>query len=202
METAGFLEGVPLALMKKGLFARKAGTVFQLAKLVFNGKAYTFTAATRGAVALNAAATDWWFVAPDGRFDFDGLGELTAGGFLEAVAASCDGTPVPAWDEFAAWLSESGTVELVNSLFSQVSRVECGGTSAAAVPAFTAPGERISGLLNWLLAVLNGIGAAEAMPMSAARVHSRKFAIPVNIYTAADDGTERLLSSMTFSFQQ
>lgn len=201
MEMMPFLDGVPLAMAKKGLFTHKAGTVFQLAKLVLNNVTYRFTAGTQGAVALNEGVTNWWFVAPDDRFDFDALASMTAGEFLTALAASCDETPVPAWDEFAVWLSESDTTEQVNALFAAASRVECGGISVASVPEFTAPGEHISGVLRWLLAVLTAVGAADVMQMSEFAVHSRKFSVPLKLYAAGADGTETLMT-LVFAFQQ
>lgn len=203
METVSFLSGVPLALMKKGLFSRKIGAVVQMAKLLWNGKAYDFKAATQGAVALNSTMTDWWFIAPDDRFDFDGFSDMTLGTFLETMITECNGTPIPAWDDFAVWLSEDSTVEQVNMIFSMVSRVECGGMSLPSfyIPKFTAPGGHISGLLNWVLALFTAIGATDVATMSAFRVHSRKYTIPMNVYTTTDDGTESLSMTMAFSFQ-
>ena len=99
METGGFLTGIPLGAVKTARFLNKAGTFFTLAKLIYNGNTYRFSSAQDGAVTANADFLSWKFIGPDGRFDLDTLAAGTAAEMLEAMADTCQESPVPAWEE-------------------------------------------------------------------------------------------------------
>ena len=157
METSGFLSGVPLGSVKNARFLNLAGTFFTLAKLILNGVAYEFTAATDGAVIMSADSMTWKFIAPDGRFDMDALTGMSAVDALRAMAAICDATPVPAWDDFAVWISNSDKVNDINLVLSSATSIMCGELTITNIPTFTAPGEHISGLLNWLANILEAL---------------------------------------------
>lgn len=110
-----FFNGVPLASVKHARFLTRAGDFYSVAKLIFNRKTYNFSdAAENGAVCYGSNYANWVFIAPDDRFDWDAMAEMTLGDMMTYVIEIATASPVPAWDEFVAWLNgESETLDKV-----------------------------------------------------------------------------------------
>lgn len=110
-----FFNGVPLASVKHARFLTRAGDFYSIAKLIFNRKTYNFSdAAENGAVCYGSNYANWVFIAPDDRFDWDAMAEMTFGDMMTYVIEIATASPVPAWDEFVAWLNgESETLDKV-----------------------------------------------------------------------------------------
>lgn len=187
METGGFLTGIPLGAVKTARFLNKAGTFFTLAKLIYNGNTYRFSSAQDGAVTANADFLSWKFIGPDGRFDLDTLAAGTAAEMLEAMADTCQESPVPAWEDFALWLAEDVSVKQVNTVFSGCSRAVVAGVEIQ-VPVFTAPAD-FSGFLQWLVSVM---GEAGELPASGFRNSgsTNRFDVFVDLYQPAGQGMQ------------
>ena len=168
MESGGIFAGVPLGAVKRARFLDRAGAFFTLAKLVYNNVLYDFTAAGgSGTVVTDAQYLNWRFVAPDGMFDMDALGELTLGGMLEQVADTARQAPVPAWEDFAAWLAQPKTAELIQDVFSQAAYFGTRGVPVRPVP-FQAPAD-FPDFLGWLTV---SAGEAAALDGSQFRTES------------------------------
>ena len=188
METSGVFSGIPLASVKTARYLNKAGTFFTLAKLVLNGKAYDFNGVSKGSVVMTADALGWAFTAPDGRFDLYTLSAMSTAGMLESMASSCESSPVEAWEDFAAWLSEDAIVEQVNAIFSGCTRAAVAGVDVD-IPVFTVPGS-FPAFVRWLASVM---GDAASLPASEFRNadNENRFDVTVDLYQP--DGTEEQL---------
>lgn len=95
---------IPLRAAKKAIFS-KAGSVYSLAKLIFNGITINFNDTAQGGVVI--APSDYsaiMFVSPDERINYELCSTLTLGDTMDHIIGVLNTNPIPAWDKFATWL--------------------------------------------------------------------------------------------------
>lgn len=98
--------GVPIRAVKRAFFKNKLGTIHQLLKLAYNSVIYDFSkTAEGGAVIFENNYTEWEFIAPDNRLDFEGYTNMTLGEAFDAMGVALTDNPIPAWEQFAEWFN-------------------------------------------------------------------------------------------------
>lgn len=98
--------------VRHGKFHGKSGNFMTIARIIYNGMSYNF-GSKDGAVTMSDQLTRWKFIAPVGRFDMTDYAESSLVEALRDVMEDVENAPVPAWDEFFAFLG--GKEELVNA---------------------------------------------------------------------------------------
>ena len=144
-----FFNGVPLASVKHARFLTRAGDFYSIAKLIFNRKTYSFSdAAENGAVCYGSNYANWVFIAPDDRFDWDAMAEMTLGDMMTYVIEIATASPVPAWDEFVAWLNgESETLDKVLNACTRAYLVSVDGSESKSTCLYN--GVELPALPDW-----------------------------------------------------
>lgn len=133
-----FLSGVPMASIKHAKFLTKAGAFYTMAKIIYNNKVYeTSKTAENGAVLFDGDYTNWVFVAPDGKLDFDGMNTMSLLDALTYIADAETAVSIPAWDEFCVWI---GTLkDEMNQIFENANRCLLASVNTENVTEINAP---------------------------------------------------------------
>ncbi|MCC8164512.1 MAG: hypothetical protein LIO86_15435 [Lachnospiraceae bacterium] len=202
------MSDIPVALAKTVKFRRGTtgkSPIYQVLRLIYNSVTYPVTVKTRGAVMVDATGLTWQFVAPDNRYDWDELRELSVANFLETLAASCEENPVAAWTEFADWLSTADVVESIQALLASTTKLTHRDLSTTNIPEFTAPGT-ISGLFRWLEGIYLDADSADNTTMKygyeTSATNRNRFDIPMTFTILDADTGETTDAELVFRFLQ
>ena len=99
--------------VRSGTFRDKLGRYIQLAKVIYNGRKYNF-GSQDGAVTITNGFTLWKFIAPVGRWDMSHFANTPLRDALAEIVADTETMPIPAWDDFFAYLSEPSVEQMAN----------------------------------------------------------------------------------------
>ena len=201
----GFFNGVPLASVKHARFITKAGHFYTLARLIFNNTVYeTSKTAENGAVVFDGGYANWVFIAPDGRLDYGTMAEMTLGEMLDHLVTTTTASPIPAWDEFAAWLSGSG--DRVGQVLAKATRafvvsvndpgeenaIECG------VPAF----QGFTNFPTFLQCIAAATEPAHGESAADYRTAEKAYSFGVMVLGLDDEGVEKEMMTLLFTFRE
>jgi len=188
--------GVPIRAVKRASFKDKLGTLHTLLKLVYNSVTYDFNeTAQGGAVVFANNYTNWEFIAPDDRFDFEGYANMTLGATLQNMRTVLAENPIPAWDKFAGWVKGTGAYPqyVVSQSTAYISPVG-GSETQITAPDFTAmSGESFVDFLDVLIIAIG----ASSQSMSGYKTSDTAFACEVRL-----EANSNTLVTMTFKFRE
>ena len=203
--SSNLIHGVPLASVRSAFFRNKAQTLWTLRRLIHNGVETVFSTADDGAVVMDGSYLNWQFISPTGAFSVSDFEGETVGGFFDVLIAYCEENAVRSWEEFAGFLAQEGSVNMINQVFSQVVAAEvtapgmAGSIPFESVPTFSAPAN-FAGFLAWVKSILpvqmQARPAAELQANAEGGTYS--FGVTMSLVLAAGEGSQN--AAMSFSF--
>ena len=197
-ESAFLFGGVPIHAVKRATFKDKLGTLHTLLKLVYNSVTYDFNeTAQGGAVIFANNYKNWEFIAPDDRLDFEGYSSMTLGETLDDMQAVLADNPIPAWEQFACWLSKMiYTINAATSYYT-VYLKNTRGTISTPIDVLTFSSmTTFSQFLDTLIAAL---APASELSMANFKTSDTSFACVLS-FVNPSNGYE--LRTMTFTFRE
>ena len=113
MEYSTIFGDLDFDTLRAGTFRDRAGRYIQLAKVIYNGRGYNF-GSQDGAVTITNNFTLWKFIAPVGRWDMAHFAPLPLRQSLAEIVQDTQNAPIPAWDDFFAYLSDPQVEQMAN----------------------------------------------------------------------------------------
>ncbi len=123
--------GIKLGEVKVARLLRLSGAISTIRRLIDlpQDVDWVFNTSTNGAVIVSDNYLTWEFIAPD---NYTVTAAATVGGLVDNLTAATTASPVPAWDDFAVFLSNKRST--INSFLAEgasASIIDANGTSYA-----------------------------------------------------------------------
>lgn len=174
----GVFDDLDWGTVRNARFLSGAGGYVTLARIVLNGASHNL-GTENGAVTFGEDYTDWRFIAPKGRWDMAYFETMTLREALCIIREDAENVPIPAWDDFFAFLGEPEKEHHVNSVLH-------GKTSSIRVAYRRSALPLIKGMTDfphfasWLD---ESVGAAGDLPASRF-INGQDLIIPMDLYTS------------------
>ena len=192
---------VPMRCVKRALFSHN-GITQTITQMIVNAVVYDFKkTAEGGAVIVAGDYSSCGFIAPDDHLPYDSYLSLTMGEALDDMEVVLTKKPIPAWDNFMAWLGMN--FEALSEAALKVS--SCTLTTidgATSTPMGVVDFAKVRNFVTFMEQVRKRAPAVMYQPLSTYQLDEYVFGFALNMVSTPDEEGNTMAFNVGFMFRQ
>lgn len=192
---------VPMRCVKRALFSNN-GIAQTITQMIVNAVVYDFKkTAEGGAVIVASDYSSCGFIAPDDRLPYNDYLSLTLGEALDDMKEILTKKPIPAWDNFTAWLGmnfEALSEAALKVASCQLMTVD----GATSIPMGIVDFAKVRNFITFIEQVRKRAPAAMYQLLSTYQLDDYVFGFALNMVSTPDEEGNTVAFNVGFMFRQ